>query len=470
MSFDSLEFLLFAGAFFALWPLFRTTDRRRWAFLGLASLFFYAWGGLKFTPLLLSTAIVSWATGLAIDRWRERRRPILLASLAVNLGTLGFFKYLDFLLENVNEVFAAFGVRSQLPFARLVLPVGISFYTFEAISYTVDVYRGRVKPARSFLEFFAFLALFPRLVAGPIVRAGQFMPQLESWTRPTPLRLWDGLRLIVYGFTKKLVVADHLARAVDSGFRASEVAGTTPFWWLMSLLFVVQIYCDFSGYSDIARGLAKWMGYDLPVNFDHPLFSPSMTKFWQRWHVSLMSWLRDYVFYPLSGKRPSSLRINLAMTVTMLASGVWHGAAWTFILWGGINAIYLWAERALKWPERLAKLRGGKGLSIAITFVLFVFAAVFFRAQTIGQALAIAGRMWSFDLGQPISLVKDYFFELLLAGAVLARSLWFHVRLPQLGGWRRRARYYSEPLELAVLLTACVFLRGPGNAFIYFQF
>jgi alginate O-acetyltransferase complex protein AlgI len=473
VSFDSFEFLLFAAVFFSFWPVARKESKARWAYLSVASLFFYAWAEPIYMPLLVMNAVVDFriAKWIAAAPDKQKKKHILWLSIAFNIGVLACFKYLDWFSANVNWLLDLAGVAARIPYLHLTLPLGISFYTFCSMSYTIDVYRGRIKPTESLLHFMALIALFPHLVAGPIVRAGHMLPQLESWQPVTPTKFWNGLRLIVYGFFKKLVIADQIAAAVDAAFRAQEISGDSLMWWAVMSMFMAQIYCDFSGYSDIARGLAKWLGYDFPLNFNHPFFAPSSSKFWLRWHMSLFSWLRDYIFYPLSGKRPSNLRINLAMSATMILSGIWHGAAWTFVIWGFLNAVYLWVERDTKWPERIQKLPAGPWLSGIITFFLLMQTAVYFRAHDLAQAVAIHKVMLSFNLGGLVELVKKYPFELAAVAFVLVRSASFFLERPKgFERWRLRTRYYTEPVEIAVLITACVFLRGPGNAFIYFAF
>lgn len=474
MDFNSVEFVGFIAAFFLLWPLVRKNNTARWTYLTLASLVFYSWGYLRFVWLLLLTGLIDYLASIAMDRYPQRKKLFLWLSLGSNLGVLALFKYVDFIIFNVNELMHWSSAGSEpFPYLRLGLPLGISFYTFESMSYSIDVYRGRFKPTYNILKFYAFLALFPRLAAGPIVRASTFVPQLDRYNPITPLKWWNGTRLIVYGLFKKAVLADQVSGLVDEAFSATTVSGSMTYWWFVLLCFGVQIYCDFSGYSDIGRGIGKWMGLEFPQNFNHPYFSETTTRYWQRWHMSLMAWLRDYVYYPVAGKDfRNKRRANIAMMVTLLASGFWHGAAWNYLMWAGWFAAIMWYERLTGFQDRL--IRRGEAtrfVAMAISFVLIAPSGIFFRASSVTQALQAFGRLYSFDITSPIEIVKGHVFE---AGAVVfvhARSFWFHLKIPpKFNRMRRRMKLYTEPYELAALLTMAVFLRGPGHGFVYFVF
>lgn len=474
MDFNSLEFLVFVAAFFLLWPVVRRNNTARWSYLTVASLVFYSWGYLEYVWLLLVTGFVDFIAAIAMDKYPKHKRSLLWVSLASNLGVLGLFKYVDFLIFNVNEVLSWTGASGEpFPYLRLGLPLGISFYTFESMSYAVDVYRGRFKPTRNILKFYAFLALFPRLAAGPIVRAASFVPQLDQYNPISPLKWWGGARLIVYGLFKKAVIADQVAQLVDQAYNAPHVTGNMTFWWFVLLCFGAQVYCDFSGYSDIGRGIGKWMGLEFPQNFNHPYFSESATRYWQRWHMSLMAWLRDYVYYPVAGKDlRNKTRGNIAMTVTLLASGLWHGAAWTFLIWAAWWVAIMWYERLTGFQEKLIN-RGelGRFAAMVIAVVMITPSGVFFRASSVSQGFEILGRMYSFDVWNPLQLAKAHAFEAACVLFVYGRNFWFHLKIPQgFERFRRKMRLYTEPAELAILLTAAVFLRGPGHGFVYFAF
>lgn len=480
MLFNSVEFLIFAALFFGGWPLLRRRDNLRWLYITAASFLFYGWWDWRFLFLLAGSGLLDFLASLGMQRWPTRRRWLLAASLCGNVGSLMLFKYLDFGLRNVNVLLGLLGVEARVPLAGLVLPVGISFYTFQSMSYTIDVYRGQLQPTRNVLHFFAYLAMFPQLVAGPIVRAADLLPQMASARPTTEADRWDGLRLILRGFARKVIVADSLAPVVNAAFAAAAPADASAYWWVVMTLFAVQIYCDFSGYSDIACGLARWMGMEFQRNFDHPYGAGSLREFWARWHISLSTWFRDYLYVPLGGSRGSPARAHGNLWATMLVSGLWHGASWTFVIWGALHALYCSAERLTRWPERLARLPGGRALAGLAVFVLVLVAWVFFRAQSLSQALTIAATMvrfthadadaWGRLLGEEKALA--------LAALLLAHEAWVHLRAagpwPALAGaWNRHAARWAatlQPAVYALLAASCIYLRGSGSAFIYFQF
>jgi alginate O-acetyltransferase complex protein AlgI len=469
--FNSLEFILFGILFFAGWPLLRRRRNSRWAYLVAASFFFYGWWDWRFLFLIVGSGLIDYFAALGMLRWPRRRKLLLVASVVGNVGSLATFKYLDFFLGNVNGALRLLGIEAPAPLPHMILPVGISFYTFQSMSYTIDVYRGRMRPTRNPLHFFAYLAMFPQLVAGPIVRAAHLLPQLEQAPATDEPARWDGLRLIVYGYFKKAVIADSLARYVNAAFAAAEPVPSCSYWWLIMVLFAFQIYCDFSGYSDIARGLARWMGYDFPRNFDHPYVATSFREFWARWHISLSSWFRDYVYIPLGGSRRGALRAHLNLWITMLVSGLWHGAAWTFAAWGAVHAAYLSLERVTQWPRRLRALPGGRHVAAAIVFVLVVLGWVFFRAQSFGQAWAILQRMFDFAHLEPRVIATNVHVRALILVALAGlRQVYVHLGLGEAKWANRRWAAAGRIVVLAVLLVACIFLRGKGSAFIYFQF
>jgi alginate O-acetyltransferase complex protein AlgI len=320
------------------------------------------------------------------------------------------------------------------------------------------------------LLFFSYLALFPQLVAGPIVRARDLIPQLRELRPTTELERWNGFKLIVIGYFKKVVLADNIAPLVNSGFSNIHQTDHSGFWWVVVAGFAFQIYFDFSGYSDIARGLAKWMGLHFRLNFNHPYHSRSLREFWTRWHISLSTWFRDYVYIPLGGSRKGKLNAHLFMWITMVVSGLWHGAAWTFIIWGALHALYISIERITRWPRLLARLPGGAILSLLITNVLVLIGWVFFRADSWGDALKILSDMFSFSgngsfvLSDPIRngifwLGISILIEVLTALRVRPHR-WFPVP----------ARRWADMLYVLLMLLACLYLRGEGNVFIYFQF
>lgn len=473
MLFNSLAFIVFAALFFLAWPWLRKRNSSRWGFLVIASFVFYGWWDWRFLSLILLSGFIDFFAALAMQRWPSRKKLFLALSLVGNVGTLACFKYLDFLIQNLNRIFALAGTENAMPLAGLILPIGISFYTFQSMSYTIDVYREKLRPTHSVLHFFAYLSLFPQLVAGPIVRAADLLPQLETSSAPSEAVQWRGTVLIVQGFFKKVVVADTLAPAINAAFSMETPLQSGGYWWIIIILFSFQIYCDFSGYSDIARGLAKWMGYEFPVNFDHPYISTSFQEFWTRWHISLSSWFRDYVYIPLGGSRKGGAASHRNMWITMVVSGLWHGAAWHFILWGAIHALYLSLERLTKWPKRLKRIPGGKYLAMFIVYILTLIAWVFFRAENLPQAIAILCSLA--DLANPgLSEVAVHLRRHARAIFLCLLMMAWHVRIVwgfRVDRWFSPAAYRKlQTLYVAILIVMCIFLRGPGGAFIYFQF
>jgi alginate O-acetyltransferase complex protein AlgI len=339
------------------------------------------------------------------------------------------------------------------------------------MSYTIDIYRGQLKPTRNVFHFFAYLSMFPQLVAGPIVRAADLLPQLEKSVPTSEKQRWDGTVLVTYGFFKKVVVADTLAPFVNAAFTMETPLDSCAYWWVIMVMFSFQIYCDFSGYSDIARGLAKWMGYEFPVNFDHPYISTSTREFWSRWHISLSSWFRDYVYIAMGGSRRRALVVHRNIWLTMMISGLWHGAAWTFVVWGALHALYLMIERVTDWPKRLKAIPCGTPMCVLIVFVNTLFAWVFFRADSFSQASLIFLNLINVTNMQfsTVAVISDK--AILLVGLMIARHFWVYSGLNMWRWWSEsiwcvRAR----PVAIGLLLVTCVFLRGPGSEFMYFQF
>lgn len=471
MLFNSFAFLVFIVIFFAGWPLLRRGRNSRWIYLTAASFFFYGWWNYWFLLLILGSGFIDYFSALAMVRWPKRRKILLVASIMGNIGSLGVFKYLDFFLDNINVGLNLFGSDCAIPMTNLILPIGISFYTFQSMSYTIDVFKGKLTPTRNVFHFFAYLSMFPQLVAGPIVRAAYLLPQLEEVIPTTEEKRWGGMRLIAYGFFKKVVVADSIAPVIVAAFAKQTPLESCAYWWAVMVLFSFQIYCDFSGYSDISRGLAKWMGYEFPVNFDHPYISRSIREFWSRWHISLSTWFRDYVYIPLGGSRTGAFRAQGNIWITMVVAGFWHGAAWTFIVWGALHAFYLTLERLTNWPRKIERIYGGKHLNVLIISVLVLISWVFFRAESICQAGVILLRLCDFNhlnLAPLRSLVG--FKVLFLTGLMIARQGYVYSGIADKKLMKCRPVVMIEAAAVVMLLLASIFLRGPGTAFIYFQF
>jgi D-alanyl-lipoteichoic acid acyltransferase DltB (MBOAT superfamily) len=395
MLFTSLTFIVFlAGVFAVYWSL--PWRRAQNLFLASASYVFYAWWDPRFCGLLFLHCLVDFTIARALGRAQKStaRRALLLGSVAVNLGLLGTFKYFHFFQDNLVALAGQLGFCLAPWSVQIVLPVGISFYTFQSLGYTVDVYRGRLAPARNFIDYLAFVAFFPVLIAGPIERAVNLLPQFDRPRTFDHGQTVDGCRLILLGFAKKLILADNLAAVVALYYdpRCAPYASGTQLV-LATVCFAFQIYCDFSAYSDIAVGTGRLLGFQIMGNFAYPYFALNLVEFWRRWHISLSSWFRDYVYIPLGGNRGSRSATVRNLLITFLLSGLWHGASWTFVVWGalhglGVAACSLWAGRrlrALTLPARLGHL--------AATFAFVCAGWVFFRAATLADAFVIFKRI-----------------------------------------------------------------------------
>jgi alginate O-acetyltransferase complex protein AlgI len=436
--------------------------------LVIASFIFYGWWDWRFLPLIVFSGFIDFFAGLCMVRWHTAKKVFLVLSLLGNIGTLACFKYLDFFIYNINSTLSVMGISSTLPLAGLILPIGISFYTFQSMSYTIDIYRGKLNPTYNVFHFFAYLSMFPQLVAGPIVRASQLLHQLETSSPVSECAQWKGTVLIVQGYFKKVVVADTLARVVNTAFGMETPLQSCGYWWVIIVFFSFQIYCDFSGYSDIARGLAMWMGYKFPVNFNHPYISKSFQEFWMRWHISLSSWFRDYVYIPLGGSQKGVITSHRNMWITMTVSGLWHGAAYNFIIWGAIHALYLSLERITKWPKYLKRIAGGDYLAIVIVYFLTLISWVFFRSETLSQSVQIISLLMNISLFN-YSDAKEFLSGDLRALCLCGLMLLWHAKIAIGFRFGINSRML-QLLYIAILVILCIFFRGPGAAFIYFQF
>lgn len=403
MLFNSVDFAIFLPIFFVLYWFFTNKNlKAQNALIVIASYFFYGCWDWRFLGLILFSTIVDYGIGILLsDEDRKMRRKVLLwISIMVNLGFLGFFKYYNFFLENFIQTFSFFGFSFKAGSLNIILPVGISFYTFQTLSYTIDVYKGKLKPTKDFIAFSAFVSFFPQLVAGPIERATNLLPQFYKKRKFDYQNAVDGLRQVLWGLFKKIVIADNAALYVNQIFvNYEEFSGSTLL--LGGVLFAFQIYGDFSGYSDIAIGTSRLFGFKLMQNFAFPYFSRDIAEFWRRWHISLSTWFRDYLYIPLGGSKGGVWMKVRNTFIIFLVSGFWHGANWTFIAWGFVNACYfLPIMLAGKNRNNIESVAQGKNwptlkelLSISVTFFLTVLAWVFFRAENIQHAFLYLKRM-----------------------------------------------------------------------------
>jgi len=441
-----------------------------------ASYLFYGWWDWRFCALMAVSSAIDFvaAHGVANGGTAAVRRLWLGMSLAVNLGMLGFFKYFGFFTDSLADALGTVGLELGSFTSSVILPVGISFYTFQTMSYTIDVYRRQLQPTQDFVAYLTYVSFFPQLVAGPIERAGRMLPQFTAHRRFDPARAYAGCIQMLWGFFKKFAIADNLARIVDAAYSdPSAVSGVTL--GVATVAFAVQIYCDFSGYSDIAIGWARLFGLDLSRNFRYPYFATSMTDFWSRWHISLSTWFRDYVYIPLGGNRVAPSRRSVNVMATFLLSGLWHGAAWNFVVWGGLNGLVLLVAQWRR--DRGLVLAGPEWLSVLSTFALTCVLWVFFRAANFADALHI---LQAIPLGladpagyrEAIGLLTPTRRDALLP--LMVAALWYVE-------WRNRDHavpiLHTAPTRprAAVVGTALLWLSlwlGPWSStqFIYFQF
>jgi len=469
--FNSLHFIIFfpvvAFIFFSLKKV-----KSRQIILLIASWYFYAaWKPEYIILLLVSTGVDYFASlKIASSEDERKRRTFLLLSIIINFGILFGFKYFYFFDKNIHRLLVHYNLISNIQEKRtLLLPVGISFYTFQTVSYTIDVFKRRIKPEKNFVKFALFVSFFPQLVAGPIERAGHLLPQFEKFTKPDYKRISHGLKLMFWGFFQKIVIADTLSLIVDEVYKNSGNYYGADIW-LATFFFAFQIYCDFSGYTDIARGAAKILGYNLRINFKRPYFSKSFSEFWHRWHISLSTWFRDYVYIPLGGsKTKSKARFIFNIMFVFVLSGFWHGAGWTFIIWGALHGIYYLSEKFI-----IPKMFDKKGLingllRITLVFVAVNFAWIFFRSQSVRIASALITDSFLFSKSSfnfnHFLLAKSFFFT----GIVFTVSL--------IEQKKDIVSYISEkPLALrwSVYYLAGLIMIFLGNygieEFIYFRF
>ena len=479
MSFNSIEFIIFLPIVFLLyWFVFKKTKKQN-LLIVTASYVFYGWGDWRVLILIAITSLCSYASGLLIGRWEGKRRwqkAISAANIVLNISILAVFKYYNFFIDNLNDLFATLGMTLDWPTANIILPVGISFYTFQALSYSIDVYRRKIDPERDIVAFFAFISFFPQLVAGPIERATHLLPQFVKPRSFNYSKAVDGCRQMLWGFFKKLVIADSIAEIVN-GVWANYSHYTSLNLVLCSILFSFQIYCDFSGYSDIAIGCARLFGINLSRNFNIPYLSRSLPEFWRCWHISLMSWFRDYVYFPMGGSKCGLYRTVFNTFVVFFISGLWHGADWSFVLWGLFHAIFISLYRFLPSRGKFEHNVGHKRLlptikelvMIAFTFSLVTFGWILFRAPNVSIAfdfishlcdksiLCFNNLIGKWPLAMCIGLMvvewiqRDKQHVLQLSGKVFAKR------------WVRWILYVS--IAMYALLVPC-----SQQDFIYFQF
>jgi alginate O-acetyltransferase complex protein AlgI len=478
MFFNSIEFFIFITWFI----LFYFTSKGNYRLLVLLgfSLFFYGWHDPKTIFLLLFLIGFNYFLAIKIDSLdSQSKKTSFKLGILVNLLLLIFFKYTNFFIKNSEFILNLFAKGTTLSFINttIVLPIGISFYIFEMISYLSDVYQNRISSERNILKFSLYISFFPRLIAGPIMRAGYFLPQIDKvlYKNPDWETIIGGIQIILWGFFKKVVIADSLALFVDTIFQSP--SNYTSLTLIIAVLFYTfQIYCDFSGYSDIAIGLGKIVGFDLGANFDRPYFSTSFSQFWSRWHISLSSWLKDYIYIPLGGNRISVSRTYQNLLITMLLGGLWHGANWTFVIWGAIHGMYLILQRLLSPTyQKLIKLFKISKLASDVFLVLLVFcltaiAWIFFRVQNFDDAITIIDIIfrkydWNFSsIPSQFQVIKGFLLCFIL---VVVEAISFYLSFPILFKKHPLLRLF---MGCFILYAIALLGSFKGQTFIYFQF
>ncbi len=476
MLFNSIEFAIFLPLIFVIyWGIGSRRVREQNIALLIASYFFYGWWDWRFLGLIAFSTLVDFWVGKSLERIAapKKRKILLYISLTSNLGLLLFFKYYNFFIDSFVEAFKFFGTHFSPNHLNIVLPVGISFYTFQTLSYTIDVYRKKIKPADDWIAFAAFVSFFPQLVAGPIERAANLLPQFQKNREFNTEKAKDGLRQILWGLFKKIVIADTCAIYANDIFGQPE-SYSTPGLWLGAIYFAFQIYGDFSGYSDIALGLAKLFGFELMKNFNLPYFSRDIAEFWRRWHISLSSWFKDYLYIPLGGSRGNVKKTLRNVLIIFLISGLWHGANWTFVAWGGIHALFfiplLLLKRNRKHLDEIAKSRFLPSLSearqILVTFLQVLIAWVFFRAANINDAIHYVAGM--FDLSN-MSAIENYKTKYLILILFLLAWEWSFREKEHglhISSWPMTWRWLTYSFFIWLIL----YFMGEEQEFIYFQF
>ncbi|MGL4499259.1 MAG: MBOAT family O-acyltransferase [Planktothrix sp.] len=468
MIFSEFRFFIFFAIVFSIyWILSKNSSRKVW--LLLCSYAFYAAWDWRFLSLILASTTIDYAVGVMISKTvnPRYRKGWLMLSLCSNLGFLGFFKYYNFFADSAASFMTFLGLQVQSHTLEIILPVGISFYTFQTLSYSIDVYWGRLKAVESFLDLAVYVSFFPQLVAGPIVRASTFLPQLHTARKFSKIDFRYFLIIFLVGFIKKACIADNLAPLVDRYFTNPETY-TAMSSWLGVVSYTVQIYCDFSGYSDMAIATAGLLGYELCLNFDFPYFATNITSFWRRWHISLSSWLRDYLYIPLGGNRGTKLFTYKNLMLTMVLGGLWHGAAWNFVIWGGLHGTALIAHR--EWSrltysyKQLQILRNLMGLLLTFYWVCVTW--IFFRAVDLKTAMTILKSFVLLDSSGSI----DMGIGLLWIFVPLTIAHWFAYRGLFSDLWRRIPGWSFAAFYGLAFSAILPFVSTSYTPFIYFQF
>ncbi len=478
MLFNSLAFAIFLPIVFAVYWLL--PHKYRWALIFVASYYFYMSWNAKYVVLILFTTVASYSAARLMEKKDDKKykQGILAVTTIVCLGVLFFFKYFNFLSDSLTDLLGMFSIQLHPVTLKILLPVGISFYTFQTLSYVIDVYRGSVKAERHFGKYAAFISFFPQLVAGPIERTSNLLPQIKEERKFDYHQATYGMKLMTWGFFKKLVIADVVSPYVDSIFNnPTKYSGFSLV--LATLFFTIQIYCDFSGYSDIAIGTSKLLGIDLMTNFKSPYFSQSIKEFWSRWHISLSTWFKDYVYIPLGGNRCSKFRNSINLMLTFLVSGLWHGSNWTFVVWGGIHGFAQVIENRLLPKKHRTSTGLVKAIRIAFVFCFCAFAWVFFVSNSIGDAFYVITHFFT-GIGDPINYIISGYSNIGMVKSVMVPvtfsicllAVYDYISLKydciEIISKQKKIVRYSIYWILVIIILS---IRAGGAAeFVYFQF
>ena len=475
MLFNSIEFLIFfATVFIFYWFVFSKNLKFQNSLILISSYFFYGWWDYRFLSLIFLSTIVDYIIGLKIPKQKSKKKQnlLLLSSVFFNLGALGFFKYHNFFLESFIDLFKSVGYEMNSVWTlNLILPIGISFYTFQTMSYTIDIYKKKLKPTKDFISFASFVSFFPQLVAGPIERATNLLPQILNTREFKYKQGVQGLRLILWGMFKKVVIADSLAPLVDIIFsNYQDFGGGTLL--LGAIYFSFQIYCDFSGYSDIAIGVSKLFGFELMSNFKFPYFSRNIGEFWRRWHISLSSWFRDYLYIPIGGSKEGKWKSIRNISIIFLISGLWHGANWTFVIWGLFHSIlflpsFIFNRNRKYIGQVIAKNKiiptFKEFIQMGTTFLLVTIGWIFFRSETIIDSLMYLNQMFlDFDIPKNLRSGIIYIIPLLFADFIYRKN--------EREVLNKGNKFFRQIVYIIIILVTISFFVDSTKSFIYFQF
>lgn len=469
MLFNSIDFALFFPIVFLIyWFVTNGNQKLQNGFILLASYVFYGWWDWRFLSLIAFSSFVDYFVGMALGRQENQRKRNLLLwiSMGINLGLLGFFKYYNFFAQSFVDAFSLFGQPLNASTLNIILPVGISFYTFQTMSYTLDIYRRKFEPTKDILAFLAFVSFFPQLVAGPIERASHLLPQFFVPKKFDYALASDGLKKMLWGLFMKVVVADRLGLYVAAIYGNVEYHTGLSFI-VATIFFAVQIYCDFGGYSLMAIGCAQIFGFDLMVNFKRPYFAGSFKEFWSRWHISLSTWFRDYVYIPLGGNRVSKSRTYFNLFATFVISGLWHGANWTFIVWGALHGFYQVVEKGL---GELTGTKLSKWIAIPLVFLFTCLAWIFFRAATVGEAFHIVKTIILHPGGSIHIGDKGIFAFSVVAVLALFVADFAEEYFPSFNFLNHRFSFVRVATAIILILYIVSLGVFDGSQFIYFQF